>query len=124
MTPERLLVGNRPQNSLIMIVPQDHWLELGFSGTIINGPGVDLVFDGRTLSTEPQVFLTNGTGKEYELVTPSGYRNFGGGYKLTLYDLNGISLPFEPQAVRIVGTNNDGPWKGTELYLVRARVVR
>lgn len=106
-----------------MIVPRDHWLELGFNGTICDGPGVDLYLEARTTGTEPKVFLTDGAGQDVELTAPTGYEKLGDGHKLTLYDLKGITLPFEPKAIRIVGTTNDGPWKGTGLNVVRARIV-
>jgi RNA polymerase sigma-70 factor (ECF subfamily) len=127
VSPERLLVSpRRPSNLyLVVILPRDHWLELGFSGEIVDGPGIDVYFDGRTYGELPLVFVTDGAGQEIQVTSaPSHSGFFRGGYQLTGFDISGLSLPFKPRALRFVGAEDKGPWGGTELYAVRARVSR
>ena len=127
VSPEKLLVGPRQQSNsyLVVILPKDHWLELGFSGEIVDGPGIDVYFDGRTYGELPLVFLTDDAGQEIQITsTPSHSSFFRSGYQLTGFDISGLSLPFKPRALRFVGVDDKGPWGGAELYDVRARISR
>jgi RNA polymerase sigma-70 factor (ECF subfamily) len=127
VSPKRLLVDPRQQSNfyLVVILPKDHWLELGFSGEIVDGPGIDVYFDGRAYGEQPLVFITDGAGQEIQITSTPVYSHFfSKGYRLTGFDISGLSLPFKPRALRFVGTNNEGNWGGAELYAVRARVSR
>jgi RNA polymerase sigma-70 factor, ECF subfamily len=127
VSPERLLVGPRQRSNLylVVILPRDHWLELGFSGEIVDGPGIDVYFDGRSYGELPLIFITDGAVQEIQITSaPSHSGFFRGGYQLTGFDISGLSLPFKPRALRFVGAEDKGPWGGTELYAVRARVSR
>ena len=122
--PEKLLVGSRqePDSNLVVILPENHWLELGFSGEIIDGPGIDICFDGRATGEPPLIFITDGAGQEVQITSAPSYYYFGSGYRLTGFDISDLSLPFKPRALRFVGTDNKGPWGGAELWGVWARV--
>jgi RNA polymerase sigma-70 factor (ECF subfamily) len=123
--PEKLLVGPRQQSNLnlVVILPKGHWLELGFSGEIIDGPGIDICFDGGVRGEPPLIFITDGAGQEVQITSTPTYQK-SGVYGFTAFDISGLSLPFKPRALRIVGADNKGPWGGAELWGVWARVSR
>jgi RNA polymerase sigma factor (sigma-70 family) len=122
--PEKLLVGDRQKAdaNLVVILPENHWLELGFSSEIIDGPDIDICFDGRSIGEPPRIFITDSAGQEVEIASATRYQAFSAGYLLTGFDISDLSLPFKPCALRFVGTDNKGPWGGAELFGVRARV--
>ena len=97
---------NRPR--LALVLPTGRWIELGFDGPIQDGRGPDLllkIFCCRMC----RVFLTDGKGQLFEL-PPSHCvrRGICGKTHVIAYDLQGLDLPFEPSAVRILGVNI--PW--------------
>lgn len=127
VSPDRLLVGSRRESDsyLVVVLSRDSWLELGFSGDIVDGPGIDIYFDGRLYGELPLIFLTDGAGQEVQITSApirSGF--FRSGYQLTGFDISGLPLPFKPRAVRFVGADDKGQWGGAELYSIRARVSR
>jgi RNA polymerase sigma-70 factor (ECF subfamily) len=122
--PQDLLVGPRQRNSYYVILPEGHWLELGFSGEIVDGPGIDICFDGRATGQPPLIFLTDGAGQEIQITSTPSYQNRADGYGFTAYDISGLSLPFKPRALRIVGADNQGSWGGAEIWAVWARVSK
>ncbi len=97
---------NQPRMALVL--PKAHWIELGFDGPIQDGPGPDLLlksFGCRMC----RVFLTDGKGWLFELA-PSDCvrRGVCGKTHVIAYDLQGLDLPFEPSAVRLLGVSI--PW--------------
>jgi len=114
---------NQPRMGLVL--PRNHWVELGFDGPIYDGLGPDLLlkmFCCRTM----RVFLTDGSGQLFELPPPQCLRM---GVCRTEHiidiDLAGLDLPFEPRAVRLLGVYDRwGRHGGTEFYLVRARIQK
>lgn len=127
-SPEKLLVGARPQKqpdiNLIVILPKDHWLELGFPGEIVDGPGIDVCWDGRTNGEMPALFISDGAGQEVQITSAPSYLGLENGYGLIGFDISALSIPFKPRALRFVGTHNKGPWGGVELWGVWARTSR
>ena len=123
--PEELLVGEPPAvNVSGVTIPIDHWLEFLFSGEIVDGPGDDVfIVELDSVGEQALVFLTDGAGREYLL----GYgavpntSNVGGPVTIG-FDIAGISLPFTPRAVRILGMDLRGGSPGFDLAYVRARV--
>jgi RNA polymerase sigma-70 factor (ECF subfamily) len=124
VVPDRLLVGRHPPDTISVILPKDHWVELEFPGTIIDGRGADICTDGRVNGGQPRIFITDAAGQEYELAEPYGQRYFGNGFALTGYDIAGVPIFFEPRGVRIVGTGRTDTQFGFELYTVVARVAK
>jgi RNA polymerase sigma-70 factor, ECF subfamily len=97
---------NQPRMALVL--PKAHWIELGFDGPIQDGPGPDLLL--KTFGCRMcRVFLTNGKGQLFEL-PPSdcARRGICGKTHVIAYDLQGLDLPFEPSAVRLLGVTI--PW--------------
>jgi hypothetical protein len=121
---KKMLVGPRQVpdvNMIAVILPEGHWLELGFSREIVDGPGIDICFDGFddnwTDGKLPDIFITDGGGQEVQITSPASFQGSGNGWLLTGFDISHLSIPFKPYALRFVGTDN-GPW----LYSVWARV--
>jgi hypothetical protein len=122
--PERWLVGVPPSHESAVTLPVDHWVELVFSGRLVDGEGSDITVEetGRA-GEQALLFVTDGADQEYlltKLVVDSG-----GGEQTSLLDadLHGILLPFEPRAVRIVALDRGGLSPGFDVAHVQARVA-
>ena len=122
--PNEWLVGYSSLGKRAVILPAEHWVELEFLDRIIDGPGDDIFlteFGGQ--SDRAYVLITDGAGNEYQLgiaevgfSKQSNFREIG-------FDISGISLPFVPRAIRVVGINTGiGKVPGFELCNVRARI--
>jgi Concanavalin A-like lectin/glucanases superfamily len=122
--PEQWLVGPPPSDKSAVTLPPDHWVELQFRGPIVDGPGDDIVLiELGPVKEQARIFITDGAGQEYLLgVATSG--SIGGGVDPTQigFDIAGLSLRFEPRAVRILGIDNGGQAPGFDLASVRARI--
>jgi len=119
----RIDLVNQPRMGLVL--PTDHWIELGFDGPIRDGSGPDLLlkmFCCRIM----RVFLTDANGQLFELPPPQCWRmGICQNEHIIDFDLDGIELPFEPRAVRLLGVYNRwGRHRGIEFYSVRARIQR
>jgi len=124
VVPSRLLVGRHTPDMIFVVLPKDHWVELEFPSTIVDGPGADICTDGRVNDGQPRIFITDAAGQEYELAEHKGRQFFRNGFALTGYDIAGVPLSFEPRAVRILGTGTTDTQFGFELYTVKARVAK
>ena len=90
----------------ILVLGKDDWVELKFSGRIVDGPGDDILLaEIGTYAEQTRVFITDAKGDEYFLGTAQAKdsKQFGVPTK-TGFDISGISLSFVPCAVRIQGT--------------------
>jgi RNA polymerase sigma-70 factor (ECF subfamily) len=114
---------NKPNMGLVL--PKDHWAELGFDGPLNDGPGPDLLIITRGCRSYTRVFVTDGLGKVFELPQPQCWRMGVCRNKHIIdFDLATLNLPFEPHAVRLMGNSNRGRVGGVEFYSVRARIQR
>lgn len=122
--PEELLVGEpRSLNVSGVTIPIDHWVELLFRGEIVDGPGDDVfIVELDSVGEQALVFLTDGTGKEYLLGYGAVPDTDAHGPKIIGFDIEGISLPFKPRAVRILGIDLRGGSPGFDLAYVQARI--
>jgi hypothetical protein len=106
-------------------LPKGHWIELGFDGPIRDGTGPDLLLRMQGCRSLFRVFVTDGASRLFELRRP---RCLGIGVCRTEhildFDLDGLDLPFEPRAVRILGAVNWGPYGGIRFYSVQARIQK
>lgn len=122
VVPEQWLVGPPPSVRSAVILPVDHWIELKFRGRIVDGPGYDiLLVEWDENGEQAGVFITDAVGNEYLLgIAMAGTS----GQPVTTeigFDISGISLPFVPCAVRILGIKGGGRTPGFDLGSVRAR---
>ncbi len=121
--PEQLLIGPPPSDVSGVTIPSDHWLEFKYRGRLINGPGDDIfLIENDAVNEQALVFITDGSDREYLL----GYAfvpDIGLYEQSELgFDIAGISFPFEPSSIRIVGLDYRGGSPGFDLANVRARI--
>ena len=106
-------------------LPKGHWIELGFDGPIRDGSGPDLLLRMQGCRGLFRFFLTDGSGMLFELRRPLCLRMGVCRREHILdYDLEGLDLPFEPRAVRLLGAVNWGPYGGIRFYSVQARIQK
>lgn len=116
-------LANQPRLGLAL--PKGHWIELGFDGPIRDGSGPDLLLRVQGCRSLIRVFVTDGASRLFELRRPLCLRM--GVCRLEHiidFDLDGLDLPFEPRAVRLLGAINWGPYGGIRFYSVQARIQR
>ena len=105
-------------------MPAEHWVELKFPGRIVDGPGDDIFlieFGGQR--DRAYVLITDGAGNEYQLGIAEVEASKQSGFREIGFDISGISLPFVPRAIRVVGMDTgNGRVPGFELCNVRARI--
>jgi RNA polymerase sigma-70 factor (ECF subfamily) len=119
----RIDLVNQPRMGIVL--PKDHWIELGFDGPLRDGPGPDLLIISRHCRSYIRVFITDGMSKVLELPQPQCLR-MGVCRRTHIidFDLARLDLPFEPHAVRVMGNFNSNAVRGIEFYSVRARIQR
>jgi hypothetical protein len=123
VVPELWLVGAPPSDLSAVTFPEDHWIDLLFSGPLVpvDGNDIELIEWGRA-GEQVLVFLTDGVDQEY-LVNIAAASNAGGQYPTRIgLDLPDISLPFTPRALRLVAVDHGGSSPGFDLGSVRAWV--
>ena len=121
--PEELLIGHPPSELSGVTIPTDHWIELKFRGKIVDGPGDDIfLIEMDAVDEQALVFITDGSSREYLL----GYAYVPdiGFYEQSElgFDISGVSLPFAPSTLRILGLDLRGGSPGFDLANVRARI--
>jgi hypothetical protein len=130
-TPVQRLQSNRLRIDLVnqprmgLVLPTNHWIDLGFDGPIRDGSGPDLlltVWGCRIM----RIFLGDGNGQWFELPQSRCLRmGVCANEHIIDIDLDGLDLPFEPRAVRLFGIfNYFGRHRGIEFYSVRARILK
>jgi hypothetical protein len=121
--PEQWLVGPPPSGYSAVTFPTDQWVDLLFSGRIVDGDGndIELIEWGRA-GEQALVFLTDGDSQEYlvDLVRASS----AGGQLATDIGLKfpTTTLPFVPRAIRVVPLDDRGASPGFDVANVRATV--
>ncbi len=116
-------LANQPR--LGPALPKGHWIELGFDGPIRDGSGPDLLLRVQGCRSLFRIFVTDGAGRLFELRRPLCLRMGVCRREHILdYDLDGLELPFEPRAVRVLGAINWGPYGGIRFYSVQARIQK
>ena len=104
-------------------LPKGHWIELGFDGLIRDGSGPDLLLRVQGCRSLIRVFVTDGASRLRELRRPQCLRMGVCRREHILdFDLDGLDLPFEPRAVRLLGAFNWGPYGGIRFYSMQARI--
>ncbi len=122
--PQEWLVGVPPAIDVSGVtIPIDHWIELQFDGEIVDGWADDvLLVELDPVGEQSLVFLTDGIDQEY-LLGLAAVPSVGAHGPTTVgFDINSLSLPFKPVAVRIVGVDLRGGSPGFDLANIRARI--
>ncbi len=116
-------LANQPR--LGPALPKGHWIELGFDGPIHDGSGPDLLLRVQGCRSLLRVFVTDGASRLFELRRPLCLRMGVCRREHILdFDLDGLDLPFEPRAVRLLGAINWGPYGGIRFYSLKARIQK
>ena len=126
LQPEQLHIDLVNQPRMGLLLSKGHWVELGFDGPIRDGPGPDLLVREWGCRSTIAVFLTDGSGQLFTLPPPQCWRmGICPNEHIIDFDLNGLVLPFEPWAVRVLGLfDRYGRHNGVEFLEVRARIQR
>jgi len=120
----RIDLVNQPRMGLLL--SKGHWIELSFDGPIRDGSGPDILLREWGCRSTIRVFLTDGSGRLFELPPPQCLRmGLCRNEHIIDFDLDGLDLPFEPRAVRLLGIfDRYGRHNGVEFLSVRARIQR
>ncbi len=126
LRPDQLNIDLLNQRRMGLLLSKGHWIELGFDGPIRDGPGPDLLVLEWGCRGTIGVFLTDGNGRLFELPPPQCWRKgICRNEHLIDFDLDGLNLPFEPRAVRLLGLfDRFGRHHGVEFLSTRARIQR
>jgi len=124
VVPKEWLVGPPLSDKSAVTLPTDHWVELGFRGKLIDGPGDDIfLIELGPVSEQARIFITDGAGQEYLLGLATAGSTGGGVAPTEIgFDLDGIFLPFVPCAIRILAVDMGGGSPGFDIANVRARI--
>jgi RNA polymerase sigma-70 factor (ECF subfamily) len=120
----RIDLVNQPRVGLVL--SKGHWIEVGFDGPLRDGAGPDILLREWGCRSTIAVFLTDGSGRSFTLPPPQCWRmGICPNEHIIDFDLNGLALPFEPRAVRLLGLfDRFGRHHGVEFLEVRARIQR
>jgi hypothetical protein len=120
----RIDLVNQPRMGLVL--SKGHWIELGFDGPIHDSSGPDLLLRVWGCRSTIGVYLTDGSGQLFELPPPQCWRmGICRNEHIIDFDLEGLVLPFEPRAVRLLGIfDRYGRHRGIEFLSIRARIQR
>ncbi len=123
VTPERWLVGTPPSELSAVTLPMDHWVDLLFSGQLVDGAGSDIVImEAGRASEQALLFLTDGADREYLLTKVAVNNLYPEDMSRIEVDLAGVLLPFAPRAVRLLAVDLGGLSPGFDLGSMRARI--
>jgi hypothetical protein len=124
--PNTYLVGPPPSiMDSAVTLPADSWVELLFRGVIVDGPGYDInISEMDPVGEEALIFLTDGNQQEY-LFAKAKVPNTNTHEPTILgFDIAGLTLPFEPRAIRVVGIDFKGGSPGFDLSFASARLYQ
>jgi hypothetical protein len=123
VVPQDWLVGPPLSEFSAVSIPADHWVDLGFSGRIVDGDDTDiLVLESGTMGEQALVFLTDGADQEYVVALAQAEWTDRRDTSQIKIDLSNNPAPFTARSVRIVGLDFGGASPGFDLECVQARV--
>jgi len=116
---ERLV--SDPNADFLLLLPEEHWIEFGFAGPLVDGPGPDIEYHCLTVEKLPSVLLTDGGTRTHQL--SGGTRELGEGWTYGVrFDLAQCACPFVPMAIRLEGVGPPKQWEPVTLVNLKARV--
>ena len=111
-----------PSVNSFLILPDKHWIEFGFAGPFVDGPGPDIEYHCLTTDRLPTVFLSDGGTQPYQL--PNGDHELRQGWAHRVqFDLAQCQCPFTPTALRIEGVGPPTQPESVTLVNLKARVI-
>ena len=125
VVPERWLVGCPPSALSAVTIPEDHWVDLLFSGGILNASGHDLELTESGMAGEQAIiFLTDGLDREYVVGMAQAEDALKQGISYINLDFPDIEVPFTPRGLRLVAVDYGGMSPGFDLGAAQIRVSR
>ena len=123
VVPQDWLVGPPRSGLSAVTIPEDHWVNLAFSGRIADTKGTDiLVLESGTMGEQALVFLTDGADQEYVVALAEAEWTDLPDISRIAIDLSDNPAPFVARGIRIVGTDFGGDSPGFDLASVQARI--
>ena len=124
VVPAQWLVGPPPSEFSAVTIPKDHWVELLFSGQIVDvdGNDVELTESGRA-GEQMLVFLTDGADREYVAGMAQAENTSMQALSYLALELPDIEIPFAPRAMRLVAVDFGGGSPGFDLGYIQAHVI-
>jgi len=123
VVPSRWLVGPPPSELSAVTIPVDHWVDLLFSGRILNDLEDDLeLTESGKAGEQAIVFLTDGADREYPVAMAQADNEHIQALSYISLDLPETEVPFAPIALRLVALDNGGNSPGFDLGYIRARI--
>ncbi len=115
-------VEEKPDGTYL-VMPRGHSVEYRLSGPLVDSPGFDLAVQVWAWGNLPEIFLTDGAGKQCHIY-PVAYRGwYLDGFMALAFDLEQIKPGFEPETIRIVSNDNEGPYGGCGLGTIAAHTT-
>jgi len=123
VVPSQWLVGPPPSELSAVTIPEDHWVDLLFSGGIVNAPGDDIeITESGKAGEQAIIFLTDGADREYVVGMVQAESAHIQALSYISLDLPEIEVPFVPRVVRLVAVDYGGSSPGFDLGCLRARI--
>ncbi|MHC4517578.1 MAG: LamG domain-containing protein [Planctomycetota bacterium] len=123
VVPRQWLVGPPPSELSAVTIPEDHWVDLLFSGGIVSAGGDDLeLTEAGKAGEQAIIFLTDGVDREYVVGMAQAETAFKQGIGYINLDFPGIEVPFTPRGLRLVAVDFGGLSPGFDLGSARVRV--
>jgi RNA polymerase sigma factor (sigma-70 family) len=113
---------DEPGGHFSVILPEGHWIEVGFAGSLVDGPGPDIEYHCLKTDKLPTVLLTDGDTRTHELKNGTSQLKLNWAYQVT-FDLAQCRCPFAPTGLRIVGYGPPTLEGTTVLLNVKARIA-
>ncbi len=123
IVPHAWLVGPPPSELTAVTIPENHWIDLLFSGVLVDGPDddIEMVESGKA-GEEAIVFLTDGAECEYALGIVKAEKLHVQALTYISMELPEIEVPWPLRGVRLVGTDHGGQSPGFDVGSVQARI--
>lgn len=117
-----VLVRRPHGDSVALVLPENHWVQLGFGSTLCDAAGPDLLVTGADIEDLPEVAAVSDTNDLFVLA-PEGAVSQASGVTLITYDFAQVPASARLAAVRIRGLAGNGAQGGFQLVGVQARTV-
>jgi len=120
--PPKVLIEQPHSESVALIVPEDHWVQVEFARTLLDAGGPDLLVAGSDVKDLPEVAAVSDTNDLF-ILAPGPTLPQPSGVTLVTYDFDQIPPGVQLAAVRVRGLADTGAYGGFQLVRVQARTT-
>lgn len=117
-----VLVDGPRSDSVALILPEGHWVQLLFAGTLYNASGPDVLVAGADVKDLPEVAAVSDTNDLF-ILAPSVRQPQPSGVTIVGYDFAQVPGSVRLAGIRVRGLANTGPQGGFQLVRVQARTA-